>query len=184
MIDPSSSHHVVSRWKLDLATRWYSVQSETLQIPDRFGFLTTGGSPPSQVFEVESIIRLLVCQSFLALLYPLCIIGLPHIGISRVLEGLWIVLGVQFVVFGIAWAFAYYSPHPGTENWGTWQYRDYDTGHIHYWKEILQCFWRGWERCVLHQLAFCLIFFIDLSWVWRTVMAIVDEAEKMLCGPW
>src|SRR6478736_9174954 len=103
MIDSSASHHVMSRWKLDLATRWYSIQSETLHIPDRFGFFTPRGSPPSQVFEVESFIRLLVCQSCLALLYPICIVSLPHIGIYRTLGCLGIVLGVQFIVSSIAW---------------------------------------------------------------------------------
>ena len=183
MINPSASHRVVSRWKVDLAARWYTIQSETLHIPDRFGFFTPGASPPSQVSEVESVIRLLVCQLCLALFYPLCIIRLPHVGLSRALGGLGIILGAQFIVFGIFWAFAYSRPRPSSKDRGTWQYRDYDTGHIHYWEEIFECFWRGWGNFVLVHLVFCLVFFIDWSWVWRRVVAVIlDEARKMLCG--
>lgn len=147
-----------------------------------FWFYYPGGSPPSQVLEVESVIRLLVCQLGLALFYPLCIIRLPHIGISRTLGCLGTILGVQFIVFGIFWALAYSRPRLSSTDWGAWQYTDDNTGHIHNWKEIFQCFWRGWDNFVLIHLVFCLVFFIDWSWVWRTVVDIVDEARKMLCG--
>ncbi|KAG8670931.1 hypothetical protein FPOAC2_04259 [Fusarium poae] len=188
MIDPRASHHVVSRWKLDLAARWYTIQSETLHIPDRFGFLTKG-TPPSEVFEVERVIRLSLCQFCFLILLSLVFTRLPQIGISRTLQASGFILGVQFLVFGLFWALQYLPPRASSINWGTWEYSD-DTAHINYLKEVFGSYCNGWDSELFFDLLPALLsccvgwFWVDRYWVWLKVVAIVDEARKLLCGHW
>lgn len=164
MIDRNESHHIVSRWKVDLATRWYSIQSETLHIPDRIGFFTPGGPPPKQVSEVECFIRILAWQSLFVLLYPIYIL-ISDFGISlRCLRGLGFLLAVQFAMFCLVWTAASYCHRHDSRDWGTWRYRDDETAQIHYGRELFECFWDGWKYLLL-EIFLRLFFFWALIWI-------------------
>ncbi|UZP36947.1 hypothetical protein NXS19_004763 [Fusarium pseudograminearum] len=145
MIDPSKSHHIVSRWKVDLANRWYSIKSETLHIPDRFCFLRSEGPPPKKVFEVESLIRFWPALSF----YAISIGFAVHLGISQVWESPGYLFAHQIAYSHFFGYLAFYNHYRNSKDWGTWEYSDDATAPIHYGREIFECFWDWWEHLLL-----------------------------------
>lgn len=160
MINPHDSHHIVSRWKVDLATRWYLIQSETLHIPDRFSFLTSEGPPPRKVFEVESFIRFLTGLPFCAICIGLAV----YLGVSQLWESGVLVFAHQFVFSNFFGSLGFYWRYRNSEDWGTWQYSDDDTARIHYGRELFECLWDGWDylllECLLHWFCFVIFYWI------------------------
>ncbi|CEI60202.1 unnamed protein product [Fusarium venenatum] len=163
MIDPSASHHLVSRWKLGLADRWYLIQSETLHIPDRFGFFTPG-PPPHQEFEVERFIGLLSCQLCLVLLHLLIFSVSLQTGVS-LSDVSGILLGLQFAVFGLFWGIKYPHPSSSTKAWGTWEYSDDDAARIHYCKELFELCVGEWNYKTLLRLLVSWFLYSVLMWI-------------------
>jgi hypothetical protein len=123
MIHVAPPHHVIDPWKIDLAARWYSLQSETLHIPDRFGFFSPG-LPPLQAFEVERFTGLLICLSWIVLIG---VVGLCCFPAAR--ESAWwtirVLVGFQFVIIAFYWVTICYGPFRDDE-WGTFEYSEND----------------------------------------------------------
>ena len=126
MTDPKPCPRVISSTQLALARRAYSIQSETLHIPDRWG-LFSAGPPPQQVSEIRDLYSTLIifCFAYAILAFKLYNelrfgddLGYFFETFFRFNLSLLTLLGIDYMLSGA---------HRNDPNydWGTWEIDDY-----------------------------------------------------------